>query len=107
MPEPLVISTGGGIVERSSNRRLLCEKSFVIWLRTDINTLVKRVSKRSTRPLLEGKDPLEVLTKLDEERSDLYAEVADLTVDTNNMKPSNVSELLFDSLKSRLGVENE
>ena len=107
VPEPLVISTGGGIVERSSNRRLLCEKSFVIWLRTDINTLVKRVSKRSTRPLLEVKDPLEVLTKLDEERSDLYAEVADLTVDTNNMKPSNVSELLFDSLKSRLGVENE
>ena len=106
-PDPLVISTGGGIVERSSNRRLLHEKSFVIWLRTDINTLVKRVSKRSTRPLLKGKDPLEVLTKLDEERADLYAEIADLTIDTNNMKPSNVSELLFDSLKSRLGIENE
>jgi shikimate kinase len=69
--------------------------------------LVKRVSRRSTRPLLKGKDPLEVLTKLDNERADLYAEIADLTIDTNNMKASNVSELLFDSLKSRLGVENE
>jgi shikimate kinase len=103
----LVISTGGGIVERSSNRRLLQEKSFVIWLHTDIKTLVKRVSRRSTRPLLKGKDPLEVLTKLDNERADLYAEISDLTIDTNNMKASNVSELLFDSLKSRLGVENE
>ena len=105
--ESLVISTGGGIVERSSNRRLLQEKSFVIWLRTDIKTLVKRVSKRSTRPLLIGKDPLEVLTKLDAERADLYSEIADLTIDTNNMKASNVSELLFDSLKSHLGIENE
>jgi shikimate kinase len=106
-PDSLVISTGGGIVERSSNRRLLQEKTFVIWLRTDIKTLVKRVSRRSSRPLFKGKDPLEVLTKLDEERADFYEEIADLTIDTNNMKASNVSELLFDSLKSRLGVENE
>ena len=105
--DPLVISTGGGIVERSSNRILLQEKSFVIWLRTDIKTLAKRVSRRSSRPLLKGKDPLEVLTKLDKERAGLYKEIADLTIDTNNMKASNVSESLFDSLKLRLGVENE
>ena len=83
------------------------EKSFVIWLRTDIKTLAKRVSRRSSRPLLKGKDPLEVLTKLDKERAGLYKEIADLTIDTNNMKASNVSESLFDSLKLRLGVENE
>ena len=41
--EPLVISTGGGIVERAANRELLKEKSFVIWLRADTETLVKRV----------------------------------------------------------------
>ena len=105
--EPLVISTGGGIVERSSNRILLQEKSFVVWLRADINILVKRVSRRTSRPLLKEKDPLEVLTKLDRERANLYEEIADLTIDTNNMKATNVSEVLFDSLKSRLGVENE
>ena len=103
--EPLVISTGGGIVERSSNRILLKEKSFVVWLRTDINILVKRVNRRTSRPLLKEKDPLEVLTKLDRERGNLYEEIADLTIDTNNMKATNVSEVLFDSLKSRLGVE--
>ena len=105
--EPLVISTGGGIVERSSNRILLQEKSFVIWLRADINILVKRVSRRSSRPLLKGKDPLEVLTKLDRERANFYEEIADLTIETNNMKAANVSDMLFDSLKSRLGEENE
>ena len=105
--EPLVISTGGGIVERSSNRILLKEKSFVVWLRTDINILVKRVNRRTSRPLLKEKDPLEVLTKLDRERGNLYEEIADLTIDTYNMKATNVSEVLFDSLKSRLGVENE
>ena len=34
-------------------------------------------------------------------------DLADIEIDTSNMKPSNVSELLFDSLKSHLGVENE
>ena len=95
------------IRDRSSNRILLQEKSFVIWLRADINILVKRVSRRSSRPLLKGKDPLEVLTKLDRERANFYEEIADLTIDTNNMKAANVSDMLFDSLKSRLGEENE
>ncbi|CAI8297014.1 MAG: Shikimate kinase 1 [Acidimicrobiaceae bacterium] len=94
-------------MERSSNRILLKEKSFVVWLRADINILVKRVNRRTSRPLLKEKDPLEVLTKLDRERGNLYEEIADLTIDTNNMKATNVSEVLFDSLKSRLGVENE
>ena len=79
----------------------------MIWLRADINILVKRVSRRSSRPLLKGKDPLEVLTKLDRERANFYEEIADLTIDTNNMKAANVSDMLFDSLKSRLGEENE
>ena len=95
------------IVERPSNRILLKEKSFVVWLRADINILVKRVSRRTSRPLLKEKDPLEVLTKLDRERANLYEEIADLTIDTNDKKATNVSEVLFDSLKSRLGVENE
>ena len=102
-----VISTGGGIVERTSNRKLLKEESLVVWLRADIEALVKRVSRHSLRPLLKGKDPLEVLTQLDEERASLYEDLADIEIDTSNMKPSNVSELLFDSLKSHLGVENE
>ena len=68
---------------------------------------MKRVSRHSLRPLLKGKDPLEVLTQLDEERASLYEDLADIEIDTSNMKPSNVSELLFDSLKSHLGVENE
>ena len=105
--DPLVISTGGGIVERTSNRKLLKEESLVVWLRADIEALVKRVSRHYLRPLLKGKDPLEVLTQLDEERASLYEDLADIEIDTSNMKPSNVSELLFDSLKSHLGVENE
>ena len=45
--------------------------------------------------------------ELDKERAHLYQEIADLEIDTSNTEPSNVSEMLFDSLKSHLGVENE
>ena len=105
--EPLVISTGGGIVERTANRELLKEKSFVIWLRADTETLVKRVGNHPLRPLLKEKDPLEVFFELDKERAHLYQEIADLEIDTSNTEPSNVSEMLFDSLKSRLGLNHE
>ena len=43
----------------------------------------------------------------EETAGEIMKYLADIEIDTSNMKPSNVSELLFDSLKSHLGVENE
>lgn len=69
-----VISTGGGCVTQSDTLERLKSDTYLIWLNSDIDTLVERTSKRDDRPLLQGKDHKETLEKLLKERKPLYAQ---------------------------------
>jgi len=69
---PKVIATGGGAFVNEQTRALILERATAIWLDADIDILVGRVSRRDGRPLLKGKDPREVLTRLAAERSPFY-----------------------------------
>jgi len=69
-----VIATGGGAFINAETRRLILDKATAIWLDADIDILVSRVSRRDGRPLLKGKDPREVLTRLAAEREPYYAQ---------------------------------
>ena len=55
-------------------RALILSGAIAIWLDADIRTLVERVSRRNTRPLLRNGNPAEVLTRLAEQRNPIYAE---------------------------------
>jgi shikimate kinase len=86
--EPSVIATGGGIVIRSDNRdRLAAGRDHglqVVWLRASVDTLAARLAAGAARrPLLDG-DVRGRLTKLDEERRDLYRAVASKIVDVDD-----------------------
>lgn len=71
--QPKVIATGGGAFMNEATRRLILDKATAIWLDADIETLVDRVKRRETRPLLKGKDPRAVLDALAAERNPIYA----------------------------------
>jgi shikimate kinase len=71
---PRVIATGGGAFVDPQTRALILEKGTAVWLDAPIDTLVARVSRRSHRPLLVGRDPRQVLTELLELRRPDYAE---------------------------------
>jgi shikimate kinase len=71
---PRVIATGGGAFMRDETRALLLERSTTIWLDADIETLVQRVGRRNTRPLLRDKDPRVVLRDLAAIRNPIYAQ---------------------------------
>lgn len=81
---PSVVATGGGAVLAEGTRaRLVDPRNTVIWLRASPAFLASRLARKgdtSARPLL-GDDPLGALRRLDEERRDRYAEVADIVVD--------------------------
>lgn len=79
---PLVLATGGGAFLSAETRRLVRARAVSVWLRADLDVLVKRVSRRDTRPLLKERDPREVLERLMRERDPIYAE-ADLVVETS------------------------
>ena len=71
---PKVIATGGGAFINDETRRLILERCVAVWLDADVETLAERVSRRSHRPLLKGKDPVRVLRELAALRNPIYAE---------------------------------
>lgn len=81
---PHVLATGGGAFVNPETRQLIRSKAVSVWLKTDLETLARRVSRKDTRPLLTGKDPLEVLKAQAEARYPVYAE-ADVTVETGDV----------------------
>jgi shikimate kinase len=71
---PKVIATGGGAFMQDETRALLLDRAVTVWLDADVATLVERVRRRNTRPLLKGRDPGEVLAALAAVRNPVYAE---------------------------------
>ena len=90
-----VIAAAGGVVTRGPNRDLINDArrsgdAWVVWLRTDPEALVERVSRGGHRPLLDD-DPRATLMRLHDERSPLYAEVADTVIDTTGISVEEVA----------------
>jgi shikimate kinase len=77
-----VLALGGGAFIDPETRALVGERATSIWLRADLDVLVRRTARRDDRPLLAGGDPRARLTALLEERAPIYAQ-ADLVVDSS------------------------
>lgn len=69
-----VIATGGGAFINDDTRALILSRAVAVWLDADLPTLLERVARRETRPLLKGRDPAEVLAELARVRNPIYAE---------------------------------
>ncbi|WP_082835853.1 shikimate kinase [Croceicoccus bisphenolivorans] len=69
-----VIATGGGAFVDPETRKLILDRAIAVWLDSDLDTLVERVSRKNTRPLLIDKDPRTVLGELMAVRNPAYAQ---------------------------------
>ena len=76
---PNVIATGGGAWMRPDTRERIRAKGVSVWLKAEADVLLRRVKRRSDRPLLQTADPAATIEKLVAERYPVYAE-ADLTL---------------------------
>lgn len=93
--QPLhVLATGGGAFMDESTRALMRDCAVSIWLKADVDTLFKRVSRRSTRPLLRTADPRGTLEGMLAQRAPIYA-LADLHVDSVAGPPGRTLELVL------------
>ena len=86
-----LISTGGGTVLREENARLLKEYGKIVYLKADLETLLKRLDGDTSRPLLSG-NVRERLTELFSERTPIYERVADIIIDTDGLTPREILE---------------
>lgn len=98
--ETLVISLGGGTLKTPVNREIIRAATRCIYLRTSVATLAERLKpEQAIRPLLQGEGPLEAkIARLLAQRESLYAQCADLTVDTDGKEPEALAEVLAEKL---------
>lgn len=73
---PIVLATGGGAFIPEATREILQTRATTIWLKGDFETIMERVSRKNTRPLLQVADPRARMRELMDERYPVYAEAA-------------------------------
>jgi len=100
--EPAVIAAAGGVVLDPRNRELLTRAGTVVWLRAPVEVLVGRVTRGDHRPLLAD-DPGGTLHRMEEDRTALYAEVADAVVDSSQ-PPDAVVDAVLSVVREREAV---
>lgn len=93
-----VIATGGGIVLKGENRKLLRQLGTVVYLRSNIKDLILRLKNDKTRPLIQNVNLNEKFDELFKERDLLYSEVADYIIDTKNKKVSDIKNEILELL---------
>jgi shikimate kinase len=89
-----VISTGGGVVLSEDNLRLLQDRSLIVCLSADIQTLVRRSGSRKQRPLLMAADKAQRINELLGQRQKYYAN-AHIEIDTSNLTVQEVVEKII------------
>lgn len=103
---PLVISTGGGILESEKCRTLLIEKKsdglLVVWLQASVSIMLERTARSQHRPLLaqaKGKGAREdVLKSLVARRSPWYREAADIEISTDTMSIQRIVKTVMSTI---------
>ncbi len=89
-----LLATGGGIVIKPENRKMLSSRGRVVYLMTSIDEQVRRTARDKKRPLLNNENPRRVLTSLMAERHPFYQEIADYVIDTDGRSPKSVAQEL-------------
>ena len=87
-----VISLGGGAVLDTGTQQLL-RSATVVFLDTDLQTVLPRISRSGNRPLLAG-DPVRRWQELAKTRRPVYESLADITIDTRGLSVTAIIDRL-------------
>ncbi len=81
--ERCVVSVGGGLPMREENQFYLKRLGLVVYLRAGVQTLMGRLGRDKSRPMLKGGDLRSKIEELMAIRQDTYEKTADLIIDTD------------------------
>lgn len=101
---PKVVATGGGAFMNAETRARIAEQGVSIWLKADLDVLIRRVRRRANRPLLQTPDSKGALRKLIDDRYPTYA-LADVTVVSEDGPHEMVAAEAMQALMSYLNVQ--
>lgn len=96
-----VVSTGGGIVTTPENLEMIRQNTISIWIKSSVDTILKRLDGDTSRPLLKNDDPKKTLQHLLNSREALYS-TADICIDNEgNIEP------VIEEIEQELNKYNE
>jgi shikimate kinase len=102
---PRVLATGGGAFMSAETRQRIAELGISIWLKADFDVLMRRVRKRSNRPLLQTADPEGTLRGLIADRYPVYGE-ADVTIHSRDVPHEVVVSEILGALARHLALRS-
>jgi len=94
----LLLSTGGGMVLRAENVKLLKQMGPLVLLTAREEVILNRLKDTEDRPLLKG-DKAQSVKEILSKRDPVYNKVADLKVDTSDLTPEKAVEEIVKWLK--------
>lgn len=103
----LIIAPGGGAVLDADNVKTLKKNGFIIWLKADRQTLLKRMNQdpgtETRRPTLTGKGTLEEIEETISQREPFNERASEIQIDTSMLAVDAVVESILTILKERVG----
>ncbi len=85
-----VIALGGGAVLRGQNVSNLKRYGKIVYLRTEVENLTKRLENSTDRPLLQG-IMCDVIGQILQKRASVYEKAADEIIDTDGLTPNEIA----------------
>ena len=97
---PQVLATGGGSIMDQTTRDLIHIKGISVWLKADLDVLLKRTKRRNDRPLVEK------IRDLLPAREPIYA-MSDIVVQSRDEPHETIVEEIIAKLAKPLGLDEE
>ncbi len=95
----LVIDTGGGLILKEENAKILKANGRIVWLTAEIPTIVKRISGDTQRPSLSGtKTFVEEIEDILKERTPKYQAAANHIIPTDHNPPHQIADSILSLL---------
>ena len=98
-----VLATGGGAYMNPETRRLISQKGLSVWLKADFDVLMRRIKRRSDRPLLQRPDPEATLQGLMDERYPVYA-LAEVTIESRDVSHEVIVDETIEAVLGHFGL---
>jgi len=102
--QSIVLATGGGAFLRPDTRAHIAATALSIWLKAEVDVIMRRVRRRADRPLLRNPDPEGTVIRLLAEREPFYA-MADMTVVSCDVPHDEIVEMCVSALRERLSTD--
>jgi shikimate kinase len=100
---PQVMATGGGAIINPDTKAAIRAKGVSIWLDAEYEVLLRRVKRRTDRPMLKTADPAETLKRLLAERNPVYA-LADVRLRSRDAPHETIVNEAIAALAAHFGM---